>query len=58
MQAALRLEPDNADVRLMLAEFFVQVNLLKRAEGELNRLLAIFPGNSEPRALLDSMPKR
>lgn len=58
LQAALRLEPDNADIRLMLAEFFVQVNLLKRAEGELNRLLAIFPGNSEARALLDSLPKR
>ncbi|HXG82421.1 MAG TPA: DnaJ domain-containing protein [Pyrinomonadaceae bacterium] len=58
LQAALRLEPDNADIRLMLAEFFVQVNLLKRAEGELNRLLAIFPSNREARALLDSLPKR
>lgn len=58
LQAALRLEPENADIRLMLAEFFIQVNLLKRAEGELNRLLAIFPGNAEARALLDSLPKR
>ena len=41
--------------RLILAEFFIQVNLMKRAEGELNRLLAIFPSNREARALLDSI---
>jgi len=58
LQAALRLAPDNAGIRLMLAEFFVQVKLLKRAEGEINRLLAIFPGNREALALLDSLPKR
>jgi hypothetical protein len=39
----------------MLAEFFVQHNLPKRAEGELNRLLAIFPDNKEARVLLDSL---
>ena len=41
--------------RLILAEFFIQVNLMKRAEGELNRLLAIYPSNREARALLDSI---
>lgn len=57
MQAALRIEPDNPTFRIMLAEFFIQVNLLKRAEGELTRLLAKFPTNREARNLLDSLKK-
>jgi curved DNA-binding protein CbpA len=55
LQAAIKLEPDNPTFRIMLAEFFIQHNLVKRAEGELNRLLANFPGNKEARALLDSL---
>ncbi len=58
LQAAIKIDPSSHDIRLMLAEFFVQMQMLKRAEGELNRLLAIFPGNREARALLDSLPKR
>jgi curved DNA-binding protein CbpA len=58
MQAAIRLEPNNATYRLMLAEFFVNVKLLKRAEGELNRLLGIAPDNKEARALLDSLKQK
>ncbi len=55
MQAAVKLDPDNPTYRIILAEFFIQFNLMKRAEGELNRLLAIFPSNREARALLDSI---
>ena len=55
LQTAIKLEPDNPTFRLMLAEFFIQYNLLKRAEGELNRLLTISPDNKEARALLDSL---
>ncbi len=55
IQAAIKLEPENPTFRIMLAEFFIQYNLLKRAEGELNRLLAAFPGHKEARALLDSL---
>lgn len=55
LQAAVKLEPDNPTFRIMLAEFFVQYNLLKRAEGELNRLLAIFPDNNEAKNLLDTL---
>src|SRR6185369_9784912 len=54
LQTAIRLEADNPEHRIMLAEFFIQYNLLKRAEGELNRLLAISPNNKEAKALLDS----
>jgi cytochrome c-type biogenesis protein CcmH/NrfG len=55
MQAGIKLDPDNATFRIMLAEFFIQYNLYKRAEGELTRLLAIFPNNREARELLDGL---
>lgn len=57
-QTAIRLEPANPTFRLMLAEFYIQYNLLKRAEGELHRLLAIAPDNKEARLLLDSLAKK
>ena len=55
LQTAVKLDAENADFRLMLAEFFIQIGFPKRAEGELNRLLAIFPSNREAKALLDSL---
>lgn len=58
LQTAVRLDATNADWRLMLAEFFVEVGLVKRAEGELKRLLAIFPGNAEAKTLLDSLAQK
>lgn len=57
IQAALRIEPDNATFRIMLAEFFIQNNLLKRAEGELTRLLAKYPTNREARELLETLKR-
>lgn len=57
-QTAIKLDGEMADYRIMLAEFFVQVGLLKRAEGELRRLLAIFPSNREAQTLLDSLLKK
>jgi tetratricopeptide (TPR) repeat protein len=54
-QAALRIEPDNTDYRLMLAELFVKIGLIKRAEGELGRILEKSPGHWEARSLLDSL---
>ena len=58
LQTAVRLDANNADWRLMLAEFYSEIGLLKRAEGELKRLLAIFPDNVEARRLLDSLPQK
>jgi predicted Zn-dependent protease len=55
MQTAVKLGPNNPAFRLLLAEFFVEVNLKKRAEGELNRLLAMFPGNREAIEMLESL---
>ncbi len=58
MQAALKIDPNNPTFRIMLAEFFIQFNLVKRAEGELNRLLAIFPSNREARELLEDLKSK
>jgi len=52
LQAAVKLDPKEAAYRLMLVEFFIQYNLLKRAEGDLNRLLDIAPNNQEAQRLL------
>ncbi|MBC7899732.1 MAG: DnaJ domain-containing protein, partial [Saprospiraceae bacterium] len=52
LQAASRLDPKNPKIRLMLAQFFIDMNMLKRAEGELNRFLEIAPDNKEARELL------
>ncbi|MEO7658727.1 MAG: DnaJ domain-containing protein [Pyrinomonadaceae bacterium] len=57
MQAAIKIDPNNAAFRIMLAEFFIKYNLLKRAEGELTRLLAIYPNDREARDLLESLQK-
>ena len=54
-QAALRLEPENLDYRLMLADLFIKIGLNKRAEGELRRILEKAPNNHEARSLLDSL---
>lgn len=58
LQAAVRLEPQNPEFRLMLVQFFIQVNLVKRAEGELNRMLAAFPDNAEAQRLLDRLQRK
>ena len=55
LQAALRLEPDNLDYRLMLVSLFIKIGLLKRAEGELTRILEKAPNNYEARSMLDSL---
>lgn len=55
LQAAIKLEGDNTEYRYMLAELYVNIGLIKRAEGELNRLLAIKPNHNEARSLLDSL---
>ena len=55
LQSAIKLDPGDATFRLLLAEFFIQFKLFKRAQGELTRLLALFPTNVEARELLESI---
>jgi len=58
LQTAVKLDPENPTFRIILAEFFIDYNLLKRAEGELKRFLAIVPNNYEAQTLLDSLQKK
>jgi Flp pilus assembly protein TadD len=55
IRTAMKLDPGNVSYWIMLAEFYIQFNLFKRAEGELHRLLAQFPNNREAEALLDTI---
>jgi DnaJ-domain-containing protein 1 len=55
LQTAIKLDSENTIYRIMLAELFIEIGLIARAKGELNRLLDIFPGNKEAISLLDSL---
>lgn len=57
IRTAMKLDAENPSYRIMLVEFYIQFNLLKRAEGELQRLLTAFPDNKEAQVLLDSLSK-
>jgi DnaJ-domain-containing protein 1 len=52
MQTAIKMEPENIEFRIMLIEFFIEMDLLKRAEGELVRMLAIKPDHQEAKEML------
>lgn len=52
LQSAVKLDGKNPKIRLMLVEFFIEMNMAKRAEGELKRFLEAVPGNKEAEALL------
>jgi Flp pilus assembly protein TadD len=52
LQTAARLDPKNAKIRLMLVEFLIGLNMLKRADGELKRFLELVPNNKEAMAML------
>jgi curved DNA-binding protein CbpA len=55
LQAALKIEPNNASFRVMLAELYQQVGLRKRAETEAARALSADPTNASARTLLSNL---
>jgi curved DNA-binding protein CbpA len=55
---AIKIEQTNPDFRIMLVEFYIEYGLMKRADGELQKLLEIAPNNKEAKMLLDKMPKK
>ena len=55
LATAVQLEPGSTTFRLMLAEFLIKYKMIKRAEGELNRLLEMSPGNKDALRLLDRL---
>lgn len=52
LQTAVKLDPKNVKIRMMLVDFFLENKMIKRAEGELNRFLELVPGNKEAEAAL------
>ncbi len=55
LHAALKLEPDNAQYRLMLAELYRDLGFPKRARGEAERAVAADPDNVKARELLRTL---
>jgi curved DNA-binding protein CbpA len=58
LQAALKLEPNNASFHLMLAELYQRIGLRKRAEHEALRALSADPANKSARELLSSLASK
>jgi len=58
LQTALKIEPNNASFRVMLAELYQQVGLSKRAETEAARALAADPTNKSARTLLSNLKNK
>jgi predicted Zn-dependent protease len=58
LQAALKIEPNNASFRVMLAELYQQVGLRKRAETEAARALSVDPTNKSARTLLANLSSK
>jgi curved DNA-binding protein CbpA len=52
LQTAVKLDPKNPKIRMMLVEFFIEMKMAKRAEGELKRFLELVPGNKEAAKML------
>lgn len=55
LQSAVKLDQKNWKVRQMLVEFFEEMNMQRRAEGELKRFLEVSPGNREAIAALNRL---
>jgi len=55
LQAALKLDPNNADYRVMLAELYRDLGFAKRARSEAERAVAVGPNNSKARDLLSGL---
>jgi curved DNA-binding protein CbpA len=55
LQQAIKLDASEPLYRILLAEFYVDYGLHRRAEGELQRLLKDFPDNADARELLKKL---
>jgi curved DNA-binding protein CbpA len=58
LQAALTLEPNNAEFRVMLAGLYQRIGLIRRAEGELTRALGADPNNDAARTMLATLKNK
>jgi curved DNA-binding protein CbpA len=57
IQAAVKLEPNNAVFRTMLAELYFDLKFHRRAQTEVDRALALDPDNALARSLLRKLEK-
>ena len=55
LQAAVKLDPKNANYRIMLAELYRDLGLKLRAKGEAERAVAADPNNQKARDLLRAL---
>ena len=55
LQAAIKIEPNNSEYRLMLAELYRALGLKLRAKGEAERAVAADPNNRKARELLRAL---
>ncbi|HEU5459584.1 MAG TPA: DUF4388 domain-containing protein [Pyrinomonadaceae bacterium] len=55
LQAAIKLDPNNANYRVMLAELYRDLGLKLRAKGEAERAVAAEPNNQKARELLRAL---
>ena len=55
LQAAIKLDPKNADYRVILAELYRDLGLKLRAKGEAERAVAADPNNRKARELLRAL---
>ena len=55
--AAVKLAPSDTKIRMMLVDFLLEIDMKRRAIGELNRLLAIAPDNNEALKKLAKLQK-
>jgi predicted Zn-dependent protease len=58
LQMAVKLDPVNPKIRMMLVDFFIEMKMAKRAEGELKRFLELVPGNKEATKMLADLQLR
>jgi len=55
LQAALKLDPNNAEYRVLLAELYRDLGFMLRARGEAERAIAADPNSSKARDLLRTL---
>ena len=55
LQAAVKLDPQNGEYRLLLAELYRDLGLMLRARGEAERAIAADPNNHKARDLLRAL---
>ncbi len=57
LQTAVKMDPKNPKIRMMLVEFFMEMKMARRAEGELKRFLELVPDNKDASKMLGEIQR-